>query len=98
MKTTFYIAAFVAIIALVIASVNHIPYQRGYVDGFIDGEAMERPLERVMRQYNCIPESEIPEFYPYMRINDLTIIVVADSQGQEMPVKVCPEALTEVKK
>lgn len=62
-----------------------------YEQGFADGVEVERPIEIKIREYNCIPMSELPTAYPYMGMNGTYVTFVENARGEEVPVKVCDE-------
>lgn len=80
----------IALIATMLVSLYFV--NQSYNDGFRAGLETERPLEAKIRKENCVPKSELPYAYPYFRFEDVTTIVLQDSEtGEKFPAKVCDE-------
>lgn len=67
-------------------------YKHVYTNGYDAGYAAERPIEREIRQFQCVPRSDVPFGQLMMRAEGISIVIVRNqSTNEAFPVKVCDQ-------
>lgn len=65
--------------------------QQSFEIGYQQGYEAERAIERTIREYNCVPESDLPPHQAYIVFEEVKNVIGINSDDEKFPVKVCKE-------